>query len=38
MHAKLSSRQRVNIYLIEIPFNPFANREGKDQAALVRAA
>ena len=28
----------LNLYLIETPFNAFANRAGPDQAALVRAA
>ena len=28
----------LTLYLIETPFNPFANRADPDQAALVRAA
>ena len=28
----------LTLYLIEIPFNTFANRADPDQAALVRAA
>ena len=29
---------KLILYLIETPFNAFANREDPDQAALVRAA
>ena len=33
----LSQNFNLNLYLIETPFNAFANRVYSDQAALVRA-
>ena len=30
--------QKLILYLIEMPFNNFANRVDPDQAALIRAA
>ena len=42
MFAKDNSRQRVEliltVYIIDTPFNTFANGADPDQAALVRAA
>ena len=35
---KLSQNSDLTLYLIETPFNTFANRADPDQAALLRAA
>ena len=36
--TKSKQTNKLTLYLIETPFNPFANRTDPDQAALVRAA
>ena len=38
IYTVLDSNKTLKLYLIETPFNTFANRADPDHAALVRAA